>query len=137
VCIVSIDDIGVRQKADRLTSSWIGMKALSYPSSRNAFSLFTASPGFAAAAGPGWQISIGGTAERRSAKVERIGLVDREARREGDLASSIGRFDMSEGVDPATEALSSSISEAASDCLMQKYSSCLFGRYARFCTRAK
>ena len=117
MCIVSIDDIGVRQKADRLTRSSLGMKALSYPSSRNEYSCFTASPGSAGASGPGWQISIGGTAERRSAKVTRTGLVERP-RREGGLGSSIGRFDMIEGVDPATEAVSSAISEAASDCLL-------------------
>jgi len=86
------------------------MNALSYPCSKNPFSLFTASPGLVAAAGPGWQISIGGAAERRSAKVDRIGLVDRELRREGGLASSIGLFDISDGLDPATEALSSPIS---------------------------
>jgi hypothetical protein len=50
------------------------MKALSYPSSRNPFILFTASSGLAAAAGPGWQISTGGAAEHRSANVDRVGL---------------------------------------------------------------
>jgi hypothetical protein len=87
------------------------MKALSYPSSRNPFRLFTASPGSAAAAGPGWQILIGGAAERRSAKIDRVGLADRELRREGDLASSTGLLDMSDRLDPAIEVLSSSISK--------------------------
>jgi len=53
------------------------MKALSYPSSKNPFSLLTASPGFVAEAGPGWQISTGGAAERRSANVDCIGLADK------------------------------------------------------------
>lgn len=82
---------------------------MSYPVSRNPFSLFTASLGLAVAAGPGWQISIGGAAERRRANVDRVGLVDRELRREGDLASSIGLLDMRDGFDPVNETVSWSI----------------------------
>lgn len=93
------------------TSSCLGMNALSYPSSKNPFSLFTASPGRSIAAGPGWQICIGGAVKRRRAKVARTELVDRELRREGGLGSSIGLFDIIDGMDPATEALSSSISK--------------------------
>jgi hypothetical protein len=95
---------------------------LSYPSSKNPFSRLTASPGLAAAAGPGWQISIGGAAERRSVTIDRIGLVDRELRREGVL--SISLLDIKDWLDPVTEAMSSSISKySGSDCSPQKFSS--------------